>query len=85
MLMHSKAVYANSLKQLGVERNLVTLGLQELVGHVKLFSLKYLDVNLNQVEWDDSCLKKMGYTEVDRFKQKKLVGDKIVSVTAVEI
>jgi len=47
--------------------------------------LEYLDLNLNQIEWDEDEMKAKDYRIVRKVREKKQVNDRMVKVRAVEI
>jgi len=46
-LLHQGAVFANTLKKLSLERNLVVNSLVQVISRLQLPALEYLDLNLN--------------------------------------
>lgn len=46
-LIHSGAVFANSLKRLLLERNLIINSLQSIISRLQLPVIQYFDLNLN--------------------------------------
>jgi hypothetical protein len=47
--------------------------------------LEYLDLNLNQVEWDEDEVRERGWKVVRKVREKKQVNHRFVKVRAVEI
>ena len=84
-LLHQGAVFAGTLKKLSVERNLVINSLVSIVSRLQLPSLEYLDLNLNQIEWDEDDMVSRGYKILRKIREKKEVGDRWVKVRSVEI
>jgi hypothetical protein len=78
-------VFADTLKKLSLERNLVINSLLSIIGRLQLPLLQYLDLNLNQIEWDEDEVKSRGYKVVRKLREKKEVADRWVKVRSVEI
>ena len=68
-----------------MERNLVINSLVSIVSRLQLPSLEYLDLNLNQIEWDEDDMVSRGYKILRKIREKKEVGDRWVKVRSVEI
>jgi hypothetical protein len=42
------------LEWLGLENNKIAASLSQIVARIQLPNLKFLDLNMNQVEWDEN-------------------------------
>ena len=84
-LLHKGAVFANTLKKMSLERNLVINSFFSIISRLQLPVIEYLDLNLNQIEWDEDEVKSKGYRIVRKLREKKQVNDRYVKVRAVEI
>lgn len=47
--------------------------------------IEYLDLNLNQIEWDEDEVREKGWKIVRKVREKKQVNERYVKVRAVEI
>ena len=47
--------------------------------------IEYLDLNLNQIEWDEDEVRAKDYKIVRKLREKKQVNERYVKVRAVEI
>ena len=70
-LLHKGAVFANTLKKMSLERNLVINSLQSIISRLQLPVIEYLDLNLNQVEWDEDDVRDKGWKIVRKLREKK--------------
>ena len=52
---------------------------------MQLLSLKYLDLNLNQIDWDEDWVKRQGYEIVRKHRERKMINEKVVKVKSVDI
>lgn len=59
--------------------------LLSIISRLQLPVLQYLDLNLNQIEWDEDEIKSRGYKIVRKLREKKEVAERWVKVRSVEI
>ena len=78
-------MFADSLIRLVVERNLIINSLLSIISRLQLPRLQYLDLNLNQIEWDEDEMTSRGYKIIKKLREKKEVADRWVKVRSVEI
>ena len=84
-MLHKGAVWANTLKKLSVERNLIINSLMAIISRIQLPALEYLDLNLNQVEWDEEEVGQREYKVMKKVREKKQINERMVKVRSVEI
>eukprot|EP00347_Sterkiella_histriomuscorum_P003974 403362225 len=84
-LINKGAVFANTLERMTLERNLIISSFMQIVSRLQLPKIRYLDLNLNQIEWEEDDLRSHHYKIVRKVREKKLVGDKIQKIRSVEI
>ena len=84
-LIHKDAIFADTLKKMSLERNLVINSLMSIINRLQLPAIEYLDLNLNQIEWDEDEMRSRDYKIVRKVREKKQVNDRYVKVRAVEI
>ncbi len=84
-LTHQGAIFADSLESLNLERNLIIHSLLTIISRLQLPIIKFLDLNLNQIEWEEEELKKYHYKVIKKIREKKKVGDKILKVRSNEV
>ena len=48
--------------------------LPEIMCRLNLLALKYLDLNMNQIEWDEDWVRKQGYVIIRKHRDKRVVG-----------
>ena len=70
---------------MSLERNLVINSFISIIGRLQLPVIEYLDLNLNQIEWDEDEIKAKNYRIVRKLREKKQVNERYVKVRAVEI
>lgn len=85
LLIADNSVFAENLQKLSVERNIIVTSLPEIVKKLNLLSLKYLDLNLNQIEWEEDWLRRQGFHIVRKYRERKFLGEKEVKVKSVDI
>ena len=73
------------MKKLILERNLIINSLLSILSRLQLPVLQYLDLNLNQIEWDEDEITARGYKIIRKLREKKEVADRLVKVRSVEI
>ena len=73
------------MQKLSVERNIIITSLQEIISRLQLLKLKYLDLNLNQIDWEEDWVRRQGYEIVRKHRDKKMVNDKVIKVRSVDI
>ena len=83
--MHKHATYKDSLRKLSLERNIIQNSLTAITNRCQLSKLEYLDLNLNQIQWDEHP----GVKVVRRICEKKRALDAdengSIKVQAVEL
>jgi hypothetical protein len=70
---------------MSLESNLIICSLTQIISRLQLPRIQYLDLNLNQIEWDEEEMKGNQYKILRKIREKKQVGDKMKKVRSVEI
>ncbi|CDW75764.1 UNKNOWN [Stylonychia lemnae] len=84
-LINKGCVFANSLERMTLERNLIISSLMQIISRLQLPKIQYIDLNLNQIEWEEDEIRSYHYKIVRKIREKKLVGDKVQKIRSVEI
>ena len=93
-ILNRECIFATAIKKVILERNVIVSSLPQIIKHLhknrgsgSLAALIYLDLNLNQVNWQDEYVHKQGYKVVKKFCEKKMVNDcnKIAKIRSQEI
>ncbi len=64
-------MFANSIERMSLERNLVITSLMTIVSRLQLPKITYLDLNFNQIEWEEEELRNYNYKIVRKIREKK--------------
>ena len=70
-LISKGCVFANSIERMSLERNLVITSLMTIVSRLQLPKITYLDLNFNQIEWEEEELRNYNYKIVRKIREKK--------------
>lgn len=84
-LISKGCVFANTIEKMSLERNLIITSLMTIISRLQLPKIQYLDLNLNQIEWEEDELRNYNYKVVRKIREKKQIGDKILKIRSVEI
>lgn len=57
----------------------------QIISRLQLPKIKYIDLNLNQIEWEEDEVRACQYKILKKIREKKLVGDKMTKVRSCEI
>lgn len=83
--MHKGNVFANSLEVLILERNIIVSSLMQIVSRLQLPNIRYMDLNLNQIEWEEDEVRNNHFKIVRKIREKKNINEKISKIRSVEI
>lgn len=84
-LIHKGCIFANTLERMSLERNLIISSLMQVISRLQLPRIQYIDLNLNQIEWEEDEMKNNHYKILRKVREKKQVGDRVMKIRAVEI
>lgn len=56
-----------------------------IISRIQLPKITYIDLNFNQIDWDEDELRNFNYKVIRKIREKKQVGDKVMKIRAVEI
>ena len=84
-LIGKGCVFANTIEKMSLERNLIITPLMSIISRLQLPKIQYLDLNFNQIEWEEDELRNYNYKVVRKIREKKHIGDRVIKIRSVEI
>jgi hypothetical protein len=84
-LISKSCVFANSIQKMSLERNLIITSLMTIISRLQLPKITYLDLNFNQIDWEEDELRNYNYKVIRKIREKKQVGDRLMKIRSVEI
>lgn len=70
-LIGKQCVFANTLEKMSLERNLIITSLMTVISRLQLPRIQYLDLNFNQIEWEEEELRHYNYKLLRKIREKK--------------